>query len=55
MGNSLVDLVLVHDHIRPLWDLDGPIRQLLDCTALYELGKYLGSVLVVLGLLLGNR
>ena len=51
----MVDLVLVHDHIRPLRDLDGPIRQLLDCTALYELGEYLGGVLVVLGLLLGNR
>ena len=47
--------MLVHDHVRSLWDLDGSIRQLLDCTALYELGKYLGGVLVVLGLLLGNR
>ena len=51
----MVDLVLVHDHVRSLRDLDGPIRQLLHCTALYELGEYLGGVLVVLGLLLGNR
>ena len=47
--------MLVHDHVRSLRDLDGPIRQLLDCTTLYKLGEYLGGVLVVLGLLLGNR
>ena len=47
--------MLVHDDVGPLRYLDGPIRQLLHCTALYELSKNFGGILIILGMFLSSR
>ena len=53
-ARSLIKLMLVHDHVRSVWNLDATIGQLLYSSLLNELGEYFSCSIVVLHLVLGG-
>ena len=53
-SESLIDLVLVADHVRSIRYLDATIRQLLHSTSIDELSENLSCSIVVLHFLLGS-
>ena len=53
-SESLIDLVLVADHVRSIRYLEAAIRQLLHSTSIDELGENLSCSIVVLHFLLGS-